>query len=185
MREFVIDESMRRTVNDYLGYELIKPSEVGHHIFEEAPGQGKIGIECAEHRAVITTKFLDANGNIEWHKSANPKLHLSPRASHHELQEHGVDHYPQPFHCKLTMVSAKKAKVLIASLFPEEILDKEFVTQHRDEIRMLRSQMEVTQHGQAKMLMEEKHAEVAGHEMSSEEMMEYDKMFEGIRKMMP
>lgn len=141
--ELIINEDLRRTVNDYLGYELIKPNEVGHHIFEEAPGQGKVGIEGTELHSVITTKFLDANGNIEWHKSANPKLHVGPHASKKELSSKGLDHYPQSFHCKLTTVSAKKAKILIASLFPEEIIDKSFMKQNKDEITRLKTQFEI------------------------------------------
>jgi hypothetical protein len=39
-----------------------------------------------EHRAVITTNFLDANGNIEW-PMREPQNQLSTRASHHELHE--------------------------------------------------------------------------------------------------
>lgn len=128
MEEMIITNEMREKINHYLGFELIKENEVGHHIYDEAPGLGRIGIEGNELHHVVTNKQLDGNGNVEWYKTPHPK------AKPGEIR---------PFHCKLTTVSAKKAKVLIASLFPEEIFDKKFIGENLQEIQSLRHQLNV------------------------------------------
>jgi len=128
MEELIITKDMREKINNYLGYELIKENEVGHHIYDEAPGLGKIGIECSEHGLVVTNKQLDSNGTVEWFKTAHPKARPG------EIK---------PFHCKLTSVSAQKAKVLIASLFPEEATDGKFLRENKQTIEELRSQLHI------------------------------------------
>lgn len=126
MRELVITEELRDKINNYLGYELIKRNEVGRHIYDEAPGLGRIGIEGNEQLQVVTNKQLDSNGNVEWYKSPNPMVRGGKI---------------RPFHCRLTTVSAKKAKILIASLFPEEEFDKNFLIENGEVIETLREQM--------------------------------------------
>lgn len=126
MVELTITNEMRSKINDYLGYELIKEHEVGHQIYDEAPGLGRIGIEGNELQQVVTNKQLDSNGNIEWYKTPHPK------AKPGEIK---------PFHCKLTTVSSKKAKILIASLFPEEAIDDRFMSENYEVVQNLRSQL--------------------------------------------
>lgn len=128
MEELIITKEMRDKINNYLGYELIKKNEVGHHIYDEAPGLGRIGIEGNELRDVVTNKQLDSNGNVEWYKTPNPKA------------KPGI---VKPFHCKLTTVSSKKAKILIASLFPEEKMGERFQMENRQMIQNLRDQLNV------------------------------------------
>lgn len=123
MREIMITNELRERVNHYLGYELIKKNEVGHHIYDEAPGLGKIGIEGNDVGHIMTIKQLDRNGNIEWYKSPNIRAHSGEVKS---------------FHCKLTTVSSKKAKILMASLFPEEIINEEFLIENYDAIQELK-----------------------------------------------
>lgn len=125
MEELIITKEMREKINNYLGYELIKRNEVGHHIYDEAPGLGKIGIEGIEMKEVVTNKQLDSNGNIEWYKNPNPRMRP------------GII---KPFHCKLTTVSSRKAKILIASIFPEETSDEKFLEENGDIIKKLREQ---------------------------------------------
>ena len=127
MEERKITNEMRRKINDYLGYELIKNAEVGLNIFDEAPGLGKIGIEGGEHGLVITNKQLDSNGNVEWFKSR-------ASSSNNDIKA---------FHCKLTTVSSKKAKILIASLFPEEEIDSKFLEENTETIENLRKQLHI------------------------------------------
>lgn len=129
MEELIITNKMRERINDYLGYEFIRKNEVGHHMYDEAPGLGKIGIECNELKHVVTNKQLDSNGNVEWYKNPHPT-----KARPGEIK---------PFHCKLTTVSAKKAKILIASLFPEEAVDKNFLGENREAIEELRKQLHI------------------------------------------
>lgn len=128
MEEMIITNEMRQRINEYLGYELIKEGEIGHNLYDEAPGLGKIGIECTEFGHVVTTKQLDSNGNVEWFKNGHPKARPGEIKS---------------FHCKLTTISAKKAKVLIASLFPEEAIDEIFLRENNDAIEGLRKQLHV------------------------------------------
>lgn len=128
MEELIITKEMREKINNYLGYELIKKNEVGHHIYDEAPGLGKIGIECNELSEVCTNKQLDTNGNVEWYKNPNPG------------RKRGQT---KPFHCKLTTVSARKAKILIASLFPKEADDKNFFEENQEVINELRGQLNI------------------------------------------
>lgn len=126
MKEIVITNEIREKVNNYLGFELIKQNEVGHHLYDEAPGLGRIGIEGTEVERVVTNKQLDSNGNIEWFKTPHPKARPGE---------------VRPFHCKLATVSAKKAKILIASLFPEEAVDNSFLQENRESIEELRKQL--------------------------------------------
>lgn len=126
MEELIITKDMRETINRYLGYELVKKNEVGHHIYDEAPGLGKIGIEGVELRDVVTNKQLDSNGNVEWYKNPNPKIRP------------GII---KPFHCKLTTISSKKAKILIASIFPEEAINDKFLKDNSESIAKLRDQL--------------------------------------------
>jgi hypothetical protein len=128
MIELIITNELRRGINEYLNYELIKENEVGHHIYDEAPGLGRIGIEGNEVRHVVTNKQLDSNGNIEWYKTPHPK------AKPGEIKA---------FHCKLTTVSSKKAKILIASLFPEESIDDKFLNKNDETIQGLRKQLKL------------------------------------------
>lgn len=128
MEELIITKEMRQKINTYLGYELIKQNEVGHFIYDEAPGLGKIGIEGVSLEDVVTNKQLDSNGNVEWHKNPNP---------------HKMRGNKRPFHCKLTTVSSKKAKILIASLFSEEASDKNFLKENLESIKELRKQLNV------------------------------------------
>jgi len=128
MKELIITGEMREKINTYLGYELIKQNEIGHHIFDEAPGLGKIGIEGSELDHVVTNKQLDSNGNVEWYKNPHPKERPGRI---------------KPFHCKLTTVSSKKAKILIASLFPEEALDRNFQNDNQETIEQLRGQLKI------------------------------------------
>lgn len=128
MKEMKITNHMRDDINRYLGYELIRKSEVGHHIYDEAPGLGKIGIEGKDLNDLVTNKQLDSNGNVEWFKNPNPLKKIEKI---------------KPFHCKLTTVSSKKAKVLIASLFPEETIGTGFSKEHEEEIKTLRQRLNV------------------------------------------
>ncbi len=104
-----ITKSLKEGVNKFLNYELLTEEDVGRDLRSPHSGSGVVEIPYGQ----MDGKHLDSDGNI---------------ASYHQTTSELIGH-----------IAPEKAKLILATLFPEEVKDPHFLSSHLYEIASFRN----------------------------------------------
>lgn len=138
MTGFKVTHQIKQVVNRYLGYELLKSNMEGRTIW----GSGNtIQIDYNFDKARYGQITLSHSGNVGFSRLCRiipeniPDGHIFVPMEKVDLQ---CVNEPK---VALANIPSKKARILMAALFPDEIYDEEFKKEYAAEIEVLRSKL--------------------------------------------